>query len=104
MKELAKRMVEIDSNLSEESANWNHNLAHTFRTIDKIKRRAPEKLDDMLSKFNVVDWAERGVEPLKEIESLDPELAKDIAIALYRVKEKEDTLKLAIRFENLAKA
>ena len=90
LKDLSQKMFEIDESLTEKSANWNHNLAHVFKTWVKIKKRKPDYLKKMLEKFDANDWLERGQEPLIEIKSEDSQLAEDIIDMIYHFQSLED--------------
>ena len=84
VEDLSKRMFALDPKLTPEAANWNHNLAGFFKLVGKIWRRRPERLGDVLAKFDSSDWQRRGGEALDEIEGWDRGLARDIRDILAR--------------------
>jgi len=71
-------MFEVDSQLSEVGANWNHNLASTFRLAEIMLRRKPEGFDEWSSRFDSRDSLQRGQVALKELQEIDPGLAKSL--------------------------
>lgn len=84
VEDIAKRMFAIDQRLTPEAANWNHNLASVFKMAGKTWRRRPERLGQVLSRFDSSDWQRRGDEALDEIEGWDHNLAADIRNVLAR--------------------
>lgn len=82
LKELVGKMFAVDSDLTPEGANWNHNLADVLKILVRVAKK-PRKLEAVLERFDPEDWIKRGEEPLKEIAKLDEQLARDINAILY---------------------
>jgi len=80
---LGDRMFAIDNQLPTEAANWNHNLAHALKTMDRLSAR-PEKLTRLMKTFDAAFWLNRNPKALAEIKTLDPRLARDIVRFLQR--------------------
>lgn len=88
--DVAKRMVDIDGQLSVEAMNWNHNLAHIFRNFDKYV--GTPKLLRSFKNWNdgtLADWLRRGKKSgaIAELEALDRNLAKDVLAKLKAIDE-----------------
>lgn len=80
MKELSVRMFEIDSSLSREGANVNHNLAGMFKLYARL---TPDKLKRVLERFEPELWLERLETVRKEIEAVCPGLPDQIEKAIH---------------------
>lgn len=75
--ELSSRMFAIDSELSREAANRNHNLAHALKLYARLSSK-PDKLKRAIEKFDPVHWLERFELAAQEVEALDPGLTKEV--------------------------
>ena len=83
---LGERMFALDSQLSIEAANWNHNLAHAFKQMSKHYSR----IDKYLVRFNYEDWAGKRAEaPMIELAKLDSNLVEEVKSVLITLQDKK---------------
>lgn len=81
---IARRMFAIDTYLSPEAANWNHNMADFLQRVAKVWSRSPDKVSRVLAPFLAGrdEQLSRGRVAIAEIKALNPDLAGDVVRVL----------------------